>query len=111
MHRIKHSLEAITESLGIDVSVLLSKASADVSILKGLGCQRDGMIEDNEGNVVGKLVEGRALSLCKLKIKCDANGVFYDKQKKVMGRAQTISTIQAEDVELELEEESPWSLT
>jgi hypothetical protein len=73
-----------------------------LSILEGLGVNKSGKLIDDNGNVVGELVEGDAKKLSKSGITSDAEGQFWDNKGHVIGRAQTVAQEEAE-------EESPFA--
>ncbi|QDS74946.1 hypothetical protein FKW77_004560 [Venturia effusa] len=47
-----------------------------IAILKGLCCERDGLIKDQQGRLVGRVFSGSAFCKYMLKYKCDENGHF-----------------------------------
>ncbi|WPG98921.1 Hypothetical protein R9X50_00172100 [Acrodontium crateriforme] len=55
-------------------------------ILEGLSCQVDGLIYDDEGNTVGRVVEGDAENLKDAKL--NDQGEFIDEEGNVIGRAE-----------------------
>lgn len=73
-----------------------------LSILEGLKVNKAGKLINNNGTVVGELVEGDPKKLSKLGTTCDDQGQFWDNKGHVIGRAQTV------EVE-EPEEEAPFA--
>ena len=73
-----------------------------LSTLEGLRCNKAGKIVNDDGDVVGELVEGDAKKLNKMKAELDAEGQFWDGKGNVIGRAVTLP------IE-EHEEESPFA--
>ncbi|KAH7123950.1 hypothetical protein B0J11DRAFT_506991 [Dendryphion nanum] len=61
-----------------------------LSLLEGLKVNKSGKLIDNEGNIVGELVEGDAKKLSKSGLTADAEGQFWDNKGHVIGRAQTV---------------------
>jgi hypothetical protein len=68
-----------------------------LSILEGLKVNKAGKIINNEGVIVGELVEGDAKKLSKLGITADSEGQFWDNKGHIIGRAQTVPQEDAED--------------
>ncbi len=73
-----------------------------LSVLEGLKVNKSGKIVNNDGVIVGELVEGDAKKLSKSGITCDNEGQFWDSKGHVIGRAKTVPV---EDPE----EEAPFS--
>ena len=73
-----------------------------LSTLEGLRCNKAGKIVNDDGDVVGELVEGDAKKINKMKAQLDAEGQFWDGKGNVIGRAVTLP------IE-EHEEESPFA--
>lgn len=73
-----------------------------LSTMEGMRCNKAGKIVNDDGDVVGELVEGDAKKLNKMKAELDAEGQFWDGKGKVIGRAVTLP------IE-EHEEESPFA--
>lgn len=73
-----------------------------LSTMEGMRCNKAGKIVNDDGDVVGELVEGDAKKLNKMKAELDAEGQFWDGKGKVIGRAVTLPI---EDHE----EESPFA--
>ncbi|KAF7192652.1 Mesocentin [Pseudocercospora fuligena] len=73
-----------------------------LSILEGLKVNKSGKLIDDNGAVVGELVEGDAKKLSKSGVTCDAEGQFWDNKGHVIGRAQTLP-------QEEPEEEAPFA--
>ncbi|KAK5131398.1 hypothetical protein LTR08_000934 [Meristemomyces frigidus] len=73
-----------------------------LSVLEGLACNKAGKLVDDNGTVVGELVEGDAKKLAKSGITADNEGQFWDNKGHVIGRAQTVPVEDAE-------EESPFA--
>ncbi|TKA28129.1 hypothetical protein B0A50_04100 [Salinomyces thailandicus] len=63
-----------------------------LSILEGLTCNKAGKLLDDNGTIVGELVEGDAKKLSKSGRTADDQGQFWDDKGKVIGRAQTVPT-------------------
>ena len=61
-----------------------------LSTLEGLTCNKAGKIVNDDGDVVGELVEGDAKKLSKSKAQLDAEGQFWDSKGNVIGRAVTL---------------------
>ena len=61
-----------------------------LSTLEGMRCNKAGKIVNDDGDVVGELVEGDAKKLAKMKAELDAEGQFWDGKGKVIGRAVTL---------------------
>jgi hypothetical protein len=68
-----------------------------LSILEGLKVNKAGKIIDNNGVVVGELIEGDAKKLSKLGTTADSEGQFWDNKGHIIGRAQTVPTEDAEE--------------
>lgn len=68
-----------------------------LSILDGLKVNKAGKLIDNNGNIVGELIEGDAKKLSKSGLTCDAEGQFWDNKGKVIGRAQTVPQEEGEE--------------
>jgi len=62
--------------------------SLDYSPLKGLKCNKAGNITDNDGTIVGRLVEGSPED-CAGRA-CDENGKLYNDGGKVIGQAEPL---------------------
>ena len=60
-------------------------ALPDLSILKGLTCQVDGLIYDDDGNTVGKVTDGDPAELQNATL--NENGEFIDEEGNVVGHA------------------------
>ena len=73
-----------------------------LSTMEGMRCNKAGKIVNDDGDVVGELVEGDAKKLSKMKAELDDEGQFWDGKGKVIGRAVTLP------IE-EHEEESPFA--
>lgn len=67
-----------------------------VEILKGRTIEVTGEIFDEDLKLIGRLIEGDAKKVNKLKLKCDANGNVVDKKGKVVGKAEVIQPEKAE---------------
>jgi len=61
-----------------------------LSILEGLSCNKAGKLVDDNGTIVGELVEGDAKKLSKSGLTADGEGQFWDNKGHVIGRAQTV---------------------
>lgn len=61
-----------------------------LSTIAGLRCNKAGKIVNDDGDVVGELVEGDAKKLSKMKAELDEEGQFWDGKGKVIGRAVTL---------------------
>ena len=61
-----------------------------LSTLEGLRCNKAGKIVNEDGDVVGELVEGDAKRLARMKAELDAEGQFWDGKGNVIGRAVTL---------------------
>lgn len=61
-----------------------------LSTMEGMRCNKAGKIVNDDGDVVGELVEGDAKKLNKMKAELDDQGQFFDKKGKVIGRAVTL---------------------
>jgi hypothetical protein len=68
-----------------------------LSILEGLTVNKAGKLIDDNGAVVGQLVEGDAKKLSKSGITADAEGQFWDNKGHVIGRAETLPQEDAEE--------------
>jgi hypothetical protein len=68
-----------------------------LSILEGLAVNKAGKLIDNNGNIVGELIEGDAKKLSKSGITADNEGQFWDNKGHVIGKAQTIPQEEAEE--------------
>jgi hypothetical protein len=68
-----------------------------LSILEGLSVNKAGKLIDDNGNIVGELVEGDAKKLSKSGITSDAEGQFWDNKGHVIGRAQTVAQEDGEE--------------
>ncbi|KAF2435860.1 hypothetical protein EJ08DRAFT_625513 [Tothia fuscella] len=75
---------------------------AEFAGLEGLIVNKDGMVEDENGNVVGKVVEGNAKKLVGRAV--DEDGDIIDKKGSVVGHAERV-----EDVDEEPEEKADLS--
>jgi hypothetical protein len=73
-----------------------------LSILEGLTVNKSGNLINDEGAIVGELIEGDAKKLSKSGVQCDAEGQFWDNKGHVIGRAQTVAQEEAD-------EESPFA--
>ena len=73
-----------------------------LSTMEGMRCNKSGKIVNDDGDIVGELIEGDAKKLNKMKAELDDQGQFFDKKGKVIGRAVTLP------IE-EHEEESPFA--
>ncbi|KAK4550211.1 hypothetical protein LTR36_003178 [Oleoguttula mirabilis] len=73
-----------------------------LSVLEGLACNKAGKLVDDNGVIVGELVEGDPKKLAKSGLTADSEGQFWDNKGHVIGRAQTV---EVEDAE----EESPFA--
>ena len=62
----------------------------DLSVLKGLTCEKDGKILDNDGNPIGELYEGDAATISRRLYLCSEKGEFKDKKFKVIGKAKLL---------------------
>ena len=58
--------------------------------MEGLTCNKAGKIVNDDGDVVGELVEGDAKKISKMKAQLDAEGQFWDSKGNVIGRAVTL---------------------
>jgi hypothetical protein len=72
-------------------------ARPPLSILEGLAVNKSGKLIDNDGNIVGELIEGDAKKLSKSGITADDEGQFWDNKGHIIGRAQTIAQENAEE--------------
>lgn len=61
-----------------------------LSSMAGMRCNKAGKIVNDDGDVVGELVEGDAKKLSKMKAELDDEGQFWDGKGKVIGRAVTL---------------------
>lgn len=61
-----------------------------LSVLDGLTVNKAGKIVNDEGTIVGELIEGDAKKLSKLGATADAEGQFWDNKGNVIGRAKTV---------------------
>lgn len=68
-----------------------------LSTMEGMRCNKAGKIVNDDGDVVGELVEGDAKKLNKMKAELDAEGQFWDGKGKVIGRAVTLPIEEHED--------------
>ncbi|GME22375.1 Lea domain protein [Neofusicoccum parvum] len=68
-----------------------------LSILEGLSVNKAGKIVNDEGTIVGELIEGDAKKLSKLGATADAEGQFWDNKGNVIGRAQTVAVEEDEE--------------
>ena len=68
-----------------------------LSILEGLSVNKAGKLIDDNGRIVGELVEGDAKKLSKSGITSDSEGQFWDNKGHVIGRAQTLPQEDAEE--------------
>ncbi|KAF2118332.1 hypothetical protein BDV96DRAFT_488122 [Lophiotrema nucula] len=68
-----------------------------LSILEGLTVNKSGKLIDDNGTIVGELVEGDAKKLSKSGITADAEGQFWDSKGHVIGRAQTVPVEEPEE--------------
>ncbi|USP76952.1 hypothetical protein yc1106_04226 [Curvularia clavata] len=68
-----------------------------LSILDGLAVNKAGKLIDNNGNIVGELIEGDAKKLSKSGLTCDDQGQFWDNKGRVIGRAQTVPQEEGEE--------------
>ncbi len=68
-----------------------------LSTMEGFKCNKAGKIVNDDGDVVGELVEGDAKKLSKMKAELDAEGQFWDGKGKVIGRAVTLPIEEHED--------------
>ena len=68
-----------------------------LSILEGLTVNKAGKLIDDNGTIVGELIEGDAKKLSKSGITCDDEGQFWDSKGHVIGRAQTLPQEEPED--------------
>ncbi|KKY28079.1 putative lea domain protein [Phaeomoniella chlamydospora] len=74
-----------------------------LSILDGLKVNKAGLIVNENGDPVGKLIEGDAKKLSKMGVTCDAEGRFWDTKGNIIGRAETTPQEETEG------EEAPFS--
>ncbi|OAL07703.1 hypothetical protein IQ06DRAFT_300280 [Phaeosphaeriaceae sp. SRC1lsM3a] len=72
-------------------------ARPPLSILEGLSVNKSGKLIDDDGNIVGELIEGDAKKLSKSGLTADEEGQFWDNKGHVIGRAQTIPQEKAEE--------------
>jgi len=68
-----------------------------LSVLEGLAVNKSGKLVDDNGTIVGELVEGDAKKLSKSGITADSEGQFWDNKGHVIGRAQTVPVEDAEE--------------
>ena len=68
-----------------------------LSILEGMTVNKAGKLIDDNGAVLGELVEGDAKKLSKSGVQCDAEGQFWDNKGHVIGRAQTLPQEEPEE--------------
>jgi len=68
-----------------------------LSALEGLTVNKAGKIIDQNGAIIGELVEGDAKKLSKAGITADAEGQFWDNKGHVIGRAKTLPQEEAEE--------------
>ena len=61
-----------------------------LSTMEGMRCNKAGKIVNDDGDVVGELVEGDAKKISKMKAQLDAEGQFWDGKGKVIGKAVTL---------------------
>ena len=61
-----------------------------LSTMEGMRCNKSGKIVNDNGDVVGELVEGDAKKISKMKSQLDAEGQFWDDRGRVIGRAVTL---------------------
>ena len=73
-----------------------------LSVLEGLTVNKAGNLVNDDGVIVGELIEGDAKKLSKSGVQCDAEGQFWDSKGHVIGRAQTVAQEDAD-------EESPFA--
>jgi len=72
-------------------------ARPPLSILEGLSVNKSGKLIDNNGNIVGELVEGDAKKLSKSGLTADSEGQFWDNKGHVIGKAHTIPQEEGEE--------------
>jgi hypothetical protein len=68
-----------------------------LSILEGLKLNKSGKLIDNNGRVVGELVEGDPKKISKLGLTADDQGQFWDNKGHVIGKAKTVPADDPED--------------
>lgn len=68
-----------------------------LSVLEGLKVNKTGNIIDNNGTIVGELVEGDPKKISKMGATCDDQGQFWDTKGHVIGRARTVAVDGPED--------------
>ena len=68
-----------------------------LSILEGLTVNKSGKLIDDNGAILGELIEGDAKKLSKMGTTCDAEGQFWDNKGHVIGRAQTLPQEEPEE--------------
>ena len=61
-----------------------------ISILRGLPVNKEGRITDENGTVVGELIEGDAGRISRFNYTCNMDGEVIDKFNKIIGRAQSL---------------------
>ncbi|KAH7060666.1 hypothetical protein B0J12DRAFT_736977 [Macrophomina phaseolina] len=61
-----------------------------LSVLDGLTVNKAGKIVNDNGTIVGELIEGDAKKLSKLGATADSEGQFWDNKGNVIGRAKTV---------------------
>lgn len=68
-----------------------------LSILEGLTVNKSGKLVNNDGVVVGELIEGDPKKLSRMGATCDDQGQFWDSRGHIIGRAQTVRIEEAEE--------------
>lgn len=68
-----------------------------LSILEGLKVNKGGKVIDNNGNIVGELIEGDAKKISKLGATADDQGQFWDNKGHIIGKAKTVPQEDSEE--------------
>jgi hypothetical protein len=68
-----------------------------LSILKGLTVNKDGTLKNDDGVVVGEVVEGDTAKFARLMLMCDEEGNIKSSRGKVLGTAKTVAQEKAKE--------------
>ncbi|QDS74291.1 hypothetical protein FKW77_003641 [Venturia effusa] len=86
----------IVDNLVPETALELIDEAVSLEILDGRMIGLSGDVVDDDGNLIGRLIEGDAKKLNKAKAKCDAKGNVVDKKGKQLGKVEVVQPEKAE---------------
>jgi hypothetical protein len=67
-----------------------SSGEPPLSILDGFYIEKDGKVNDNDGNAIGEVIEGDASKMSRMMYMCNAAGEVLDFKDQVVGKVRTL---------------------